>query len=68
MKTFLFAKFFIGGTGRLKDGDSVDLAHLFECARKFGKSRISYSPPTPDRKISNVMSLLLVDSGLTRVV
>ena len=68
MKTFLFAKFFIGGTGRLKDGDSVDLAHLFGCARKFLESRISDSSPTPDRKISSVTSLFLVDSGLTRVV
>ena len=68
MKKFLFARFFIDGTGQLKEGDSVDLAHLFGCARKFKESRISDFSPTPDRKISNVTSLFFVDSRLTRVV
>ena len=68
MKKFLFAKFFIGGTGRIKEGDSVDLAYLFGCARKFINSRISDSSPTPDRKISKVTSVFLIDSGLTREV
>ena len=65
---FLFGRFFIDGIGRLKEGDSVDLAHLFGCARKFRESRISDSSPTPDRKVSNVTSLFLVGSELTMEV
>ena len=65
---FLCAKFFLAGRGRLKEGDTVDLAHLFWMCEKVRKSRISDSSPTPDRKISNVTSLFLVDSELTMEV
>ena len=68
MTKFLFAKFFLAGRGRLKEGDTVDLAHLFWICEKVRKSRISDSSPTPDRKISNVTSLFLVASGLTMEV
>ena len=40
----------------------------FWMCEKVRKSRISDSSPTPDRKIPNVTSVFLVDSGLTRVV
>ena len=68
MTKFLCAKFFLAGRGRLKEGDTVDLAHLFWMCEKVRKSRISDSSPTPDRKISNVTSLFLVASGLTMEV
>ena len=68
MTKILFAKFFLAGRGRLKEGDTVDLAHLFWMCEKVQKFRISDSSPTPDRKISNVTSLFLIDSELTREI